>query len=185
MNKTIIPQILKRKSGTNFNPDKKISPNKILILKEACRWAPSCYGEEPWRYVFCDKFISPLSHQHISECLVEQNAIWAKNAPLLIICAHKNIFSKTRKINRWAAYDTGAASILLCLQAVSLGLMTHQMGGFSAKKVKEKFFIPDNITIMSIMAVGYEANNPNEHRTRVRKQINNCFSDSKWSDLLE
>jgi len=48
-------------------------------------------------------------------------------------------FNHNGQPNRWAMYDTGAASVSLCLQAVVLGMCVHQMGGFDAEKAREVF----------------------------------------------
>ena len=75
------------------------------------------------------------------------------NAPVLILALANTIFGQNDNENRWAQYDTGAASMSLCIQASSLGLMVHQMGGFNAEKAAEVFSIPEQYTSMAMMAV--------------------------------
>ncbi|MCH9049444.1 MAG: nitroreductase family protein, partial [Proteobacteria bacterium] len=89
-------------------------------------------------------------------CLAEGNQSWAVNAPVLILALANTIFGKNEKLNRWSQYDTGAASMSLCIQATTMGLMVHQMGGFSAEKAAELFSIPDQYISMAMMAVGYQ-----------------------------
>jgi len=66
-------------------------------------------------------------------------------------------FNHNGQANRWAMYDTGAASVSLCLQATALGLCVHQMGGFDAEKAREVFNLPGDCRPMAMMAVGYQA----------------------------
>jgi nitroreductase len=54
-------------------------------------------------------------------------------------------------------YDTGAASVSLCLQATAMGLVVHQMGGFDAEKAREVFNLPVDCKPMAMVAVGYQA----------------------------
>jgi len=44
-----------RWSPRAFDAAKKVSRQDVLRCLEAARWAPSCFGEEPWRFVVCDK----------------------------------------------------------------------------------------------------------------------------------
>ena len=47
--------LAKRWSGRAYDAIKPVSQEHIISLLEAARWAPSCYGDEPWRYIVCDK----------------------------------------------------------------------------------------------------------------------------------
>jgi len=145
-----------RWSGRAYAADKPVDHKDLQSLLEAARWAPSCFGDEPWRYIVCDRFSNESAWQRVCDCLAEGNRSWAVNAPVLIlVCAH-SIFSGNGKPNRWGEYDTGAASMSICLEAVSRGLMVHQMGGYDADKAREAFHVPDRFTTMAMMAVGYQ-----------------------------
>lgn len=149
--------ISKRWSCRAFDSKKQVSREQILSLCEAGRWAPSCFGDEPWRFIVFDKFSDEKSYQKAFNCLGEWNQKWVKNVPVLFFSLADTKFRKTGKPNRWAQYDTGAAAENICLQAVSLGLMAHQMGGFDSEKVMREFNIPENFIPMSVIAVGYQA----------------------------
>jgi len=47
--------LAKRWSSRAFDKNKMLSRQDITSLLEAARWSPSCYGDEPWRFVVCDK----------------------------------------------------------------------------------------------------------------------------------
>lgn len=170
-----------RRSGRYYNPDRFVSKADLKELLEAARWAPSCYGEEPWRYIICDKKKNPDSYERLLSCLVDANKKWARHAPLLMLSVACETFSKTRTFNRWAQYDTGAASISLLLQAVDLGLMAHEMGGFDENKVKDLFQLPKDCTPMAIITVGYEAKDPpDKNQPRTRKPLSENFFEGTW-----
>ncbi|MDD1610773.1 MAG: nitroreductase family protein [Methylococcaceae bacterium] len=147
-----------RWSPRAFDPNKPVSHDNLLALLEAARWAPSCYNDQPWRFIVCNKNTDADSWQNALTTLAERNQLWAKNAPILILSVAMAKFNHNDKPNRWAMYDTGAAAANLCLQATALGLIVHQMGGFDAEKAHERFHIPSDCTPMAMMAVGYQGN---------------------------
>lgn len=183
--------LAKRWSPRAFDPKKPVTTTQILALIEAARWAPSCYGEEPWRFLICDQTQDPSSWEKALQCLAPANQIWAKNAPLLLIAIANNEFiagPKAGHPNRWAQYDTGAASENICLQAINLGLMSHQMGGFSPEKITTAFQLPENVTCMTVIAIGYQADPQNleddyyqrEIEQRQRRPLETCFFAGQW-----
>lgn len=54
----------------------------------------------------------------------------------------------------YADYGLGLASENLVLQAVELGLVAHQMAGFSADAVRSSFGLPDEAVPRIAIAVG-------------------------------
>lgn len=180
--------LAKRWSGRAYDVSRQVSQQDIISLLEAARWAPSCYGDEPWRYIVCDKSTNESAWDKAFSCLAEGNQSWAVNAPVLILALANSIFSHNDNDNRWAQYDTGAASMSLCIQASSLGLMVHQMGGFSAEKAAEIFSIPEQYTSMAMMTVGYqlaedkisEEMMERESSDRQRNPLAEQFFDGEW-----
>lgn len=178
-----------RWSGRAYDPTVMVTAEEITALCEAARWAPSCFGDEPWRYLVCDKNTDESAWKKVLSALVPGNQEWAKNAPVLIVTASVPNFSQNDKPNRWSGYDTGAASISLCLQATAMGLMSHQMGGFDDKVLRESFNIPADIHIWSVIAVGHQAALDNlseeqlerELSPRKRRPVEQAFFMNKWS----
>lgn len=148
--------IAKRWSCRAFDKTRPVSREQIVGLLEAARWAPSCFGDEPWRFIIWDRNSNAAAWQKAFDCLVEWNQNWVKNAPVLVLVTANSLFRKNGEPNRWGQYDTGAAAENLCLQAVASGLMAHQMGGFDEAKVREAFKVPKEFAIMAMIAVGYQ-----------------------------
>lgn len=173
------PLFKDRHSGYQFDKNKPVSAFVLKDILNAARWAPSCYGDEPWRYIICEKGHKNGAYEKAFKALVEANQKWAKDAPILIISVANYTFSKTGKNNRWAAHDTGAASAYLCLQAAASGLMAHQMGGFKGSQIILDFGLPDDCIPMAIIALGYEdPSAPPKERTR--KPFSDNFYDGVW-----
>jgi nitroreductase len=190
---TINDTIANRWSGRAYNAEKVVSHDEIMALVEAARWAPSCFGDQPWRFIICNKNTDAQSWQQGFSFLAESNQVWAKDASLLIVVCADNLFSHNQQANRWAQYDTGAASENLCLQASSMGLMAHQMGGFNATAARSAFSIPEQFTLMAIISVGYPANSESltpevfsrEVAARKRKPLNELVFASSWGKALD
>lgn len=185
--------VANRWSGRAYNPEKMVSHDDLIALLEAARWAPSCFGDQPWRFIVCNKNTDAQSWQQGFSCLAESNQLWAKDAPLLFVVCADSLFSHNLQPNRWAQYDTGAASENLCLQASSMGMMAHQMGGFNATAARIAFTIPDQFTLMAIISVGYPADSASlaseilsrETAARKRKPLNELFFTSSWGRALD
>lgn len=180
--------LAKRWSGRAFDPDRQVGHEDLISLLEAARWAPSCFGDEPWRYIVCDKVTHKAAWDKAFSCLSEGNRSWAVNAPVLILASANSILSKNNKPNRWGQYDTGAASMSLCVQATELDLMVHQMGGFDADKAREVFNIPEQFTPMAMIAVGYQLPldrikgelRKRETSPRARSPLGDLFFAGEW-----
>lgn len=154
---TIHDIIANRWSPRAIEPNKPVQREDLLALLEAARWASSCFNDQPWRFIVCDKGTDAASWETAFGILVEKNRLWAQNAPVLILAVSVNHFNHNGSPNRWAQYDTGAASAGLALQATALGLVVHQMGGYDAEQARAVFKLPENCTPMAMMAVGYQA----------------------------
>ncbi|OAI17877.1 MULTISPECIES: nitroreductase family protein [Methylomonas] len=164
----IHPLIAQRWSPRAFAPDRPVSAEDLTALLEAARWAPSCFNDQPWRFVVCDKSTHPDAWARALEIINDKNRLWARHAPVLILSVAMANFNHNGQANRWAMYDTGAAALNLCLQAGALGLASHQMGGFDAAAARQAFGLPEHCTPMAMLAIGYQADAeelPEEFRT--------------------
>ena len=148
--------IARRWSCRAFDATKPVSREQIVALLEAARWAPSCFGDEPWRFIVWDKNSDAAAWEKAFGCLGEWNQNWVKSAPVLVLSTANSLFRRDGSPNRWGQYDTGAAAENLCLQAVASGLMAHQMGGFDVEKTRSAFSIPKEFSLMAMIAVGYQ-----------------------------
>lgn len=184
--------IAHRWSPRAYDENKAVSQEQIISLLEAARWAPSCFGDEPWRFIVCDKNKEATAWENALACLVPGNQAWANNAPVLILICADTLFGHNGKPNRWGDYDTGAAAVSLCLQATSMGLATHQMGGFDEEKARETFQVPAQFHMMSMLAVGYAADTDTlsdelkerELAPRKRKALGELFYDGVWNQSI-
>ena len=185
--------LAERWSPRAYDAARTVSREHLAALLEAGRWAPSCNGDEPWRYLVWDRGTDPQGWQQAFDCLSENNRKWVRNVPLLMLSCAGSVFAHNGKPNRWAQHDTGMASLSIALQAVALGLIAHQMGGFDADKARAAFGIPADYTPMSMIAVGYQAEpdvldeetKKKELVARKRRPLAGSFFGGAWGRSLE
>jgi nitroreductase len=122
------------------------------------RWAPSCFNEQPWRFVIGVKEQDPVAFEQLASLLVSGND-WAKEAPVLMLSVAKRAFTYNGSPNRHASHDVGLATAMMVIQAESMGLVSHQMGGFVEEKAYEVLSIPrDAYEALTMIALGYPGN---------------------------
>ena len=179
-----------RWSGRAFDPMRPVEQTKVLALLEAARWAPSCYGDQPWRFVIWDRTRNEVAWHLALDCLAEGNKVWARHAPLLMLACADSLLTRDGSPNRWGQYDTGAAAVSLALQAAALEMTVHQMGGFDSDKARREFNIPDRYTPMAMIAVGYQLPEfkipvelkEREYARRERRPLPESFFESSWGN---
>lgn len=168
--------------------DASITPEDLGSLLEAARWAPSCYNEQPWRFIVARKE-DEAAFARLAACLVDANG-WAKQAAALVVTVAKATFTMTGEANAHAWHDVGLAAENLTLQAEALGLATHQMGGFDAEKARTTLGIPDDFTAVAMIAVGHpgpadslpEALAERERAPRERKPLADLAFQGAWNE---
>jgi len=132
-----------------------LTQTQIDSLFEAARWAPSCFNEQPWLFLYA---AGETDRARFMPALVEKNQAWVKNASLLIYLLCRRNFSHNDQVNRHAPFDAGAAWMSLALQARKLGLYAHAMAGFNREKAYEILKVhAKEYDIMAAIAVGYRA----------------------------
>lgn len=148
-----INELVKNRWSPRAFSEKLVDIKKIASLLEAARWAPSAFNEQPWRFIVGMK--GDKTYDKILQSLVEWNQQWAGKAPVLILNIASEYFSHNNKPNATAQYDLGQAVALMLTEAVSQGLISHEMSGFDAEKANELLAIPEGFQAISVTAIGY------------------------------
>jgi nitroreductase len=148
----VIDLIKDRWSARAFS-GKEISQKDLETILEAGSWAFSSNNAQPWHFVYAHR--KDASFQKLVNCLMPGNQPWAKNAAvLMVVLADKKNSNGTE--NRIARHDVGAANATLMLQALSMGIYGHVMGGFDAAKTIETLGIdPEVLDPVVMIALGY------------------------------
>jgi len=175
-NYDILDLIKERWSPRAFGPE-KVDQEDVLATLEAARYAPSCFNEQPWRFILATK---PEDLAKMQSILVEDNLTWAKYAPVLMLILAKNVWALNGKDNYWHMFDAGTAWGYLSLEAQRRGLITHAMGGYNRNKARELYSIPEEYSIIAVVAMGKMGNMDNlsqENKEREKPAVRNPLGD--------
>lgn len=173
--------LLKRRSYRAFEPV-EIKDELFLELISAASLAPSCYNNQPWRFVFVrDEEL----RKKMSTTYSKGNE-WA-NEGSLIIAVYSNKSTDCIVSDReYYLFDTGMATMNLMLKAVELGYIVHPIAGYNESKAKTILNIPQDSTLITLIVLGKKSDTIPEYfnETQVelelkpspRKDLNEIFS---------
>jgi len=186
-----IHELLSRRWSPRAFGSKSVDQATLASLLEAARWAPSCFNEQPWAFIVGTSE-SPADHAKVLQCMIEFNQSWAKAAPVVMLTVAHNLFEKNGKANRHAFHDVGLAMGNLTVQATSMGLEVHQMGGIVPEKAKELFAIPEGWEAVTGVAIGYPGDpatlsdqlRERELEPRTRKPQSAFVFGGKWGQAI-
>ena len=168
----VLMAIKERRSVRKYKPE-PIPEDKLTLLLEAVRYAPSWANTQCWELILVDKPEMKENGQN--------NARGKPGGSRLFTGAthHRSLrpngkgrFFKgqpaTDKGDRWFMFDMGIAMQNLCLAAQSLGLGTVHVGAFDAARVQQILKVPEGIAVVDMVPVGFPDEKP---RSPARKAI--------------
>lgn len=129
-----------------------ISPEELMRLFEAARWAPSSFNSQQWRALYAQR-----DSEHWATffgLLVEGNKVWAQAAAVLVVFISRRTFEYNGEPSLTHSYDCGAAWENFALQGFSQGLVVHGMQGFDYERARRELRIPDDFEVEAMAAVG-------------------------------
>lgn len=150
-----------RRSIRKYNPDQKVTKEQVKEVIQAAILAPSWKNSQTARY-YC-AVSEEMIEKVRTECLPEFNANNSAGAGALIVTAfvknrsgYERSGEPTNELgNGWGAYDLGLANENLLLKAEEMGLGTLVMGIRDEKKLREVFEIPEEQTVVAVIALGH------------------------------
>ena len=152
-----------RRSIRSYDATKKISEAEVRELLLATQEAPSWANQQPSKYYVA---ISPEKLAAVQD-MVGGNKDRIVNAPVLIVSTYergKSGFFRGNAANEvgdgWGAYDNGLSNCYLILKARAMGFDTLIMGMRESDKLRQLFSIPENETVMAVIALGYRTSDP-------------------------
>ncbi|ESQ76028.1 nitroreductase family protein [Asticcacaulis sp. AC402] len=148
----ILPMFTQRWSPRAFT-DQTVTEDQILTLLEAARWAPSASNLQPWRFIYGLK--GEPEFDSLLSLLIPFNEDWAKRSAALIFVVSVKSFDGVRPVATHS-FDAGAAWMSLALQANSMGLVAHGMGGLEFEKAPLILGLNENLKLEAGIAIGYQ-----------------------------
>lgn len=148
----VLDLIKQRWSARSFSP-KEVTKDQVLTILEAASWAPSANNEQPWEFQFALK--GTAGFDTVWNCLAAGNQPWNKHAAGFIVTIARKTLSANGNPNGNAEHDSGIATGYLVLQASSMGIYTHPMGGVDKTKLSTELSLTDDQKILCVISFGY------------------------------
>jgi len=162
----VLKTIRNRRTVRRFKPD-PIDEEKLQMILEAGRWAPSFSNLQPWKFIVVkDQGLKNALDKAAKESVLH---LGINEAPVVIlVCVD-------RRIDPLHAIETGAAATQnMTLAAYSLGLGTGWIGiwGTEAEPSIQKILkLPDTVRVVSLIPVGVSCESPPAHRKPLEELI--------------
>ena len=180
---------IRRRRSVRSYRDQPIEEEKLKILLEAARLAPSSNNSQPWHFIVVrqKELIESLSKAvMVGTTMINR---WMTSSPCVIVAC-----GKRNPLIHWGAKALGIDLLIIdvaiavdhiTLAATDLGLGTCWIGWFSEKKVKQLLKIPSNFKVIALLTVGYPANpstkEPKDNiKPKNRKTIKDIYSLEKY-----
>lgn len=155
----VLNTIKNRRTIRKFKPD-SIEEEKIQMILEAGRWAPSFSNLQPWRFVVIkDKRLKHLLDKAAKESVL---LLGINEAPVVIlVCVD-------RRIDPLHAIEAGAAATQnMALAAHSLGLGAGWIGIWGTEietAIQKLLNLPETTRVVSLLPTGIPNESPEGHR---------------------
>ena len=154
-----------RRSIRAYEAGKTISEAEVRELLTATQNAPSWANQQPSKYYVA---IGAEKREAVLE-LIGGNKERVINAPVFLVSTFekgKSGFFRGTPLDGtadyWGAYDNGLSNAYLVLKARAMGMDTLIMGMRDSEALRALFSIPEEETVMAVIALGYRAQEPKE-----------------------
>jgi nitroreductase len=141
--------IEKRRAYRSLKPT-EITDELIRDLAGSAQLSPSCFNNQPWRFVFVKSQETLLK---MREAMTRGNE-WTHHASLIIAVFSRKELDCIVKEREYYLFGMGLATAFLILRATELGLVAHPIAGFHEDKVKEILGIPEEMRVITLVNVG-------------------------------
>ncbi len=166
-----VAEAIRNRYSCRHYQDKPLEQNKLDAVLEAARQAPSAKNLQDWRLVVAT---GKETKKQLAAAANNQTFLEEAGAIIVACTVSDHVMRCGQAVG---PIDVAIALEHIALRATDVGLATCWIGSFYADKVKEIVGIPQNVTIIELMALGYPADSPKEHR---REPLEHIVSFEKW-----
>jgi len=152
---TVFDAIKSRKSIRKYST-KDIEDEKLNIILEAGRLAPSWQNNQCWRFVVV-KDKEKIHQLALKSGFISKANFFIKDAPVVIVVCSNPKDSGFMNGQHYYLVDTAIAFQQMILTAWEMGIGSCWLGAFNEEKVKQILDIPENIKVVALSPFGYPA----------------------------
>ena len=162
--------IKNRQSCRNYDPSREVEGEKLNIILEAARLAPSACNGQPYHITVC--FGDNAKQVARATQGMGMNK-FATDAPVLLVISEKQYVASAAlgaklKKNDYRSIDIGIVSAYITAETTELGLSTCILGWLDDEKIRNICDIEG--TVRLVITLGY-ASDEDKPRVKKRKDI--------------
>ena len=143
-----VAQAIRTRWSCRNYQDKPVERDKLLVVLEAARSAPSAKNLQDWRFVVAT---DAPTKKRLAAAANNQSFLETAGALIVACTVSDHVMRCGQAVG---PIDVAIALEHICLQATELGLATCWIGSFYPDKVRPIVGIPDNVTIIELLALG-------------------------------
>ena len=163
---------------------RQIELEKLNLILEAGRLAPSARNNQPWQFIIVE------DRKILDELVLafsESNQVIIQAPVILVVCS-RMIDDVVRDGKEYYLFDAGLAVENMVLTATDLGLVTHLMTAFDEAQVKKILHIPEDVRTVVATPLAYPTESTYDEAAqerlsmRTRKDLKEMVHINLWSE---
>lgn len=163
---------IKSRKSIRAYKDRDIESEKLERILEAGRLAPSAMNRQAWKFVVVT---DPQTREKLAAAANGQ--MFVARAPVVIVGCGLDP-AKVMSCGQHAyTIDLSIAMSYMILEAHELGIGACWLGAFNEEQVKSILGIPDEVRVVTVVPMGYPAENPEK---RSRKEIDEIICYDRY-----
>jgi nitroreductase len=169
-----VMEAIKKRESVRQYKDQPVEDEKLNLVLEAGRLAPSASNRQEWRYVVVK---DRVKRQKLMEAASRQKFV--AEAPIVVAACAETDNHVMRCGQLCYPIDVAISVDHMTLKAVEEGLGTCWIGAFDEDSVKDILGIPKGIRVVALLTLGYPKT---VSGTKSRKKLNAIVRYEQWSE---
>ena len=160
--------VLHRESCRAYDSARAVEDEKLRLVLEAARLAPSACNAQPYRFTVCRGELAKEVARATTGMGMNRFAL---DAPILLVISEDD-YNKTAALgaklkgNDYRSIDIGIAASHLTLAASDLGLSTCILGWFDDRKIRELCALSHPVRLVVTLGYAKEDKAPREKKRK-------------------
>ena len=170
--------VASRRSVRSYDGTKTVTKEQVCEVLAAAQEAPSWINYEPTKYYVA---MSPDKIAAVKEAVGRNKDRLDGVSALIVSTFEKGKSGFVDGVQRdpigdiWGGHDCGLSTAFLILKARAMGFDTLIMGGRDEDALRKTFSIPENETVMAVIALGYRKDDPQRPERRPFDEVVKFF----------
>lgn len=166
----VIDAIRSRRSIRKFR-DANIEDEKVNIILDAGRWAPSGMNNQPWQFIVVR---NRETMDKIAQCTIYGSIVKSANLLIAVFLDKDEMYDRTKDV---MAIGAAIQNMLLAVHSLDLGAVWLGEILKEKEKVNRILDVPDSLELMAVLALGH----PVEKPTSTRKALSEIVHWERYS----